>query len=229
MTVRPSSRRPLALAACLGAAVLAAAILPAAAQQPARSAQGAQRPTGLNALGGGSKEPIAIDADRLDVFDKDRKAIFAGNVVAVQAETTIKCSEMTVFYEAGAGGLGGGRAQPAANAPAAQPAAPGGSTTENAIRRVECKGPVTVSSKDQVATGERAVFDRVANLVTLSGNAALSQGENVTRGERIVYNVTTGIANVEGGGGRVRALLVPGQDDAKPGEQKPKAGEAKPR
>ena len=47
----------------------------------------------------------------------------------------------------------------------------------------------------------------------LIGNAALSDGPNVTRGERVAYDMTTGVANVEGG--RVRALIVPGSDKDK--------------
>ncbi|MFO2436603.1 LptA/OstA family protein, partial [Salmonella enterica] len=51
--------------------------------------------------GGSGKEPIKIDADRLDVFDRENKAIFAGNVVAVQGDSTIRCSSMTVRYKRG--------------------------------------------------------------------------------------------------------------------------------
>ena len=66
-------------------------------------------------------------------------------------------------------------------------------------------------SKTQVATGDNATFDRVANRIFLIGNVALSDGPNVTRGERIVYDLNSGVANVETApGGRVRALFVPG-------------------
>ncbi len=206
----------LSLAAAILAAGVAATAVPdwAFAQQQGNAAQ---RPAGLGGLGRNSKEPIKIDADRLDVFDKDKKAVFSGNVVAIQGDTTIKCSVMTVLYEGGATGSA---------PPAAAPAGGAGGAADNNIRRVECAGPVTVPSKDQVATGDNAVFDRVATLVTLTGNAALSQGQNVTRGERLVDNLNTGVANVEGG--RVRALLVPGEERAagdKPAAGQPAAGQ----
>jgi lipopolysaccharide export system protein LptA len=161
------------------------------------------KPVKANPLGinnANSKEPIKIDADRLDVFDKEKRAVFTGNVVAVQGETTIRCTVMTVFYEQSAVKSG---------APAAPPS---GGDSGGAIRKIDCTGPVTVVQKDQVATGNIASFDKITNVVTISGNAALSQGQNVTRGEKLVYNLTTGVANVEGG--RVRALFVPGNDDA---------------
>jgi lipopolysaccharide export system protein LptA len=190
------------------------AAAPAAKPAPAparegKKERGASGP--LGSLGGGnSKEPIKIDADRLDVFDKDGKAVFKGNVVAVQGETTMRCTTLTVFYERQSQKDQGGQAA----APKAQPAA--AASPNDAVRQIDCAGPVTVVSKDQVATSDNATFDRVANKVVLTGNAALSQCQNVTRGERIVYDLTTGIANVETTpGGRVKALFVPGNDDNK--------------
>jgi lipopolysaccharide export system protein LptA len=156
-------------------------------------------------MGGNGKEPIKIDADRLDVFDRESRALFSGNVVAVQGETTMRCSTLAVFYEP--------RKEGATTAPKAQGNT--GPASSDTIRRIECKGPVTVTSKDQVATSKDAVFDKAANKVTLTGDAALSDGRNVTRGEKIVYDLNTGVANVETNpGGRVRALFVPGEEQA---------------
>ncbi len=183
------------------------------AAAPARPA--GRRPSAFGELGS-NKEPIKIDADRLDVFDKDGRAVFAGNVVAVQGDSTMKCSLLTVFYEAGRAAAAAGQA---GREPQANPL--GGS--DNAIRKINCKGPVTIVSKTQVATGDNAEFDRTRNKVVLMGNAALSDGPNVTRGERVAYDLNTGVANVEGGGqgGRVRALIVPG-NQSNPGQGAPK-------
>lgn len=172
----------------------------------------------LGGLGGDSKEPIKIDADKLDVLDKDNKAVFSGNVVAVQGETTVRCSVMTVFYE-GRAAQAGGRAAPATPAPAAAPAsgtaAAPAQGEDSSIKRIECKGPVTVVSKTQAATSDNAVFDRANNQVIMTGNVALNDGPNITRGQRLVYNTTTGIANVQGG--RVQGFFVPNAETAKPG------------
>jgi lipopolysaccharide export system protein LptA len=157
------------------------------------------RPSALGNLGASNKEPIKIDADRLDVFDKEQRAVFTGNVVAVQGESTIRCAELTVLYEQQ---RSPGRAAPAAPAQG-----------DGAIRRIDCKGPVTIVSRTQTATGDNAVFDRTANRILLTGNVALSDGPNVTTGERIVYDLNSGVANVETNpGGRVRALFVPGSN-----------------
>ena len=203
----PPTLRSLALAAL---ALLVA--LPALAQAPAAPpAPRRDRVSPMGALGGSGKEPIKIDADRLDVFDRESKAVFAGNVVAVQGESTIRCSKMTVTYQRREPGQKGADA-PAPVTPAA--ATPGATPGESAIRQVECAGPVTVVAKDQVATGDHAVFDRVANRVVLTGNVVLSQCQNVTRGRRLVYDMNSGRANMDPtAGGRVSAMFVPGGKD----------------
>lgn len=151
------------------------------------------------------------------MFDREGRAVFSGNVVAVQGDSTMKCSAMNVFYEGGrmsaAAGIATGGAPAAASVP-------GG----DAIKKIECRGPVTITSKTQVATGDRAEFDRTRNKVLLIGNAALSDGPNVTRGERVAYDLNSGVANVEGGGagGRVRALIVPGSQKEQPGSPRPR-------
>ena len=176
--------------------VLALSVGPAGAQAP-RAIPGAS-PAPLASLGGDSKEPIKIDADRLDVLDKESKAIFVGNVVAVQGKTTIRCSKMTILYD--------NRGQGPAAQQASRPA-----PADGGIKRLDCEGPVTVTSDDQVATGKLAVFDREKDLVVMTGDVALAKGQNVTRGERLVYNIKTGIANFDGG--RVRGFFVPGSGD----------------
>ncbi len=186
-----------------GCAVLLISATAAMAQQGGSK----QRPSALGSMGS-SKEPIKIDSDRLDVFDKESKAIFSGNVIAVQGESTMKCSNLVVFYDQDKSKGADGQQKAAA--------IPGGNQDE--IRKIECEGPVTIVNKTQVATGNHATFDRAANKVFLTGNATLSDGPNITRGERVVYNLNTQTANIENGGrgGRVRALFVPGsQEDGK--------------
>jgi lipopolysaccharide export system protein LptA len=193
-------------------AVIATAAALAIGAAHAQPATGKGKPGAFGDLGS-NKEPIKIDADRLDVFDKESRAVFAGNVVAVQGDSTMKCTSLVVFYEPRKGETSSG---------AAPAASQGGADSQ--IRKIDCKGPVTIVSKSQVATGDNASFDRVANRVLLTGNVALSDGPNVTRGERIVYDLNTSIANVETApGGRVKALFVPGSSpEATAGGDKPK-------
>ncbi len=209
---RSNPKRPSMAVLVFGVLVLGAAAGPAAAQANSRPAAAAAQANTSQAAApkdrssafgtmGSNREPIKIDADRLDVFDRESRAVFAGNVVAVQGDTTMRCKVLTVLYESKNGAAGGAKPQGTAASP-----------SESAIKKIDCTGPVTIVSKTQVATGDNATFDRVANRVFLIGNATLSDGPNVTTGGRVVYDLNTGIANVENPtqGGRVRALFVPG-------------------
>jgi lipopolysaccharide export system protein LptA len=193
------------------AALVLALALPATA---ALAQASKERAVGFGNFGS-SKEPIKIDANKLDVYDKEGRAVFSGDVVAVQGESTMKCTLMTVFYEQNRDQQGN-----------AQPAAAAQGPSESAIKKIDCTGPVTIVSKTQVATGDNATFDRGANKILLTGNATLSDGPNVTKGERVSYDINTGVASVDTKpGGRVRALFVPGQGAPAPtgaGNAKPK-------
>lgn len=155
----------------------------------------------FSGLGSESREPIRIDADRLEVFDRENRAVYSGNVVAVQGDTTLRCSVLTIHFEVAAEGAAEG----------AEESASGSAAEGDSISRIDCEGPVTILSRDQVATGDRAVYDRQGGQMVMTGNVALSQGPNVTRGERLVYDIDRGVANIEAGASqRVRGLFVPG-------------------
>jgi lipopolysaccharide export system protein LptA len=175
--------------------------------------------SGVLAFGTNSKAPIQIDADRLEVFSKEQRAVYTGNVVAIQGDTTVKSAVMVIFYD-----------RQSDRAAAAAESKPEGQPEGTALRRVEAKGGVTVISKDQVATGNDGVFDRGTNQIILTGNVVLSQGENVTKGEKLIYDTETGVAQVESGanGGRVRGLFITGDEEKKGAGAKPAAAPGKP-
>jgi lipopolysaccharide export system protein LptA len=180
-----------------------------------------------NAMQGFSQnrdQPIQIEAATLEMRDKKKEATFAGNVKVVQGDTTMTSKILVVFYEstpgaapaAAPGGAPGAAAPgvpPPANpkAPAAKgapiPAATPGPGGSSQIRRLEAKGNVVVTQKDQVVTGDTAIFDTKTNLVTMLGGVVLTQGKNVLRGDRLLVDMTTGVSRVESDSGRVQGLF----------------------
>jgi lipopolysaccharide export system protein LptA len=211
----------------LAAALFAA---PALAAQNAASSPAAMLP------GANSKEPISIDADKLDYFDKEQKAIYSGNVVAIQGDSKLTCSVLTIFLSKSepppgeeAGKAGAGDATPAA-APAGGVGA-GGSQ----VKHMDAAGPVTVVSKTQVATGDRGSFDKDQNKVWLFGHVTLTDGGNVTKGDKLTYDLTSGEAVVEVGKSneRVHGQFTPGsntsdaQDKGAPKKEAPSAERSK--
>ena len=170
-----------ARALILAAGLVAAGVAPAFAQKSMPVLPGAS-----------SKDPVSIDAGKLDYFDKDQKLVYSGAVVASQGESRLKASVLTIFLEP---------------APA--------NSNAHQMRRMEAQGPVTITAKDQIGTGDSGVYDRTENKVFLTGHVTLSQGANVTKGERLVFDLNTNQAVVLGGasaqGGRVRSVFTPGE------------------
>jgi lipopolysaccharide export system protein LptA len=149
--------------------------------------------------GGNSKEPISIAADKLNYFDKEQKAIYTGNVVAIQGDSKLTCSVMTIFMAKADPQAAGApaNAAPASPAPPAAAPAAGPGASGSQVKHMDALGPVTITSKTQVATGDRASYDKEQNKVWLFDNVTLSDSGNVTKGDKLTYDLTTGEAVVE--------------------------------
>jgi lipopolysaccharide export system protein LptA len=208
--VKPKFNLAFACAALLVA-------MPAIAQNAPKKAPAPAAGSGTPLLGFGSnsKEPIKVDANSLEVFDKESRAVYTGDVVVVQGQTTMRCTTMVVFYNQARGN------NPGANP---NPAAPAGQTS---IRQIDCAGPVSLLSGTQSATSDKLVYEAEKDIVTLTGKVVIADCDNVQRGERAIYDVKTGRANVDAGPrGRVQGVFTPGGED-KPGQgARPQAGSA---
>lgn len=188
---------------------------PAFAQNAPRKAPAPAAGSGTPLLGFGSnsKEPIKVDANSLEVFDKESRAVYTGDVVVVQGQTIMRCSTMVVFY-----------AQARGNNSAPATPAPPGQSGQTSIRQIDCAGPVSLLSGTQSATSEKLVYEAEKDIVTLTGKVVIADCENVQRGERAVYDVKTGRATVDAGPrGRVQGVFTPGGGDDKTTGQAPKA------
>jgi lipopolysaccharide export system protein LptA len=157
----------------------------------------------------GKDLPIQIDAKTLEVRDKSKIATFSGDVKVVQGDTTMHCDKLVVFYGQEIGIAD--NKQPVQTS-ADSSAVPGAQN----IRRIEARGHVTVTDKDQSASGNIGVYDLRTKTITLTGNVVVSQGDDVIHGERVVVDTVTGNAHVEAAPGttqgRVRALIIPNKD-----------------
>ena len=63
---------------------------------PGKTKVGQKSGTPFAGFGGNSKEPIKIDANKLEVFDKENRGVYSGDVVAVQGQSTLRCTVMTM-------------------------------------------------------------------------------------------------------------------------------------
>jgi lipopolysaccharide transport protein LptA len=178
--------------------------------------------------------PIDIEADRLDVDDRAKSAVFRGNVFVRQGDYTMHTAELVARYTGDSGLAAGLQGQQASGRQAMQ------------LETVRARNSVLMTSKDgQSAKGDWADFDVKANLVTLVGNVVLTQGGNTVTGPRAVMNLTTGEAQIvpdavsattgdaatgsaASGGGRPKLLLYPNQLKDKE-KAKPKGSESGPK
>ena len=76
--------RPLLLSAALAVAIAA----PALAQNGRAQAV---------LPGGNAREPVNIEANKLEWFDKDQRAVYSGDVVVMQGESSMRATVLTIF------------------------------------------------------------------------------------------------------------------------------------
>jgi len=198
---------------------VALALSGAAHAQPQPASKGP--PNALQGFSQNRDQPVHIEAATLEVRDKDKQATFSGNVKVVQGDTGLRCKSLVVFYEQGDedADKSDKSADKAGKSMTAATPGPGGAQK---IKRLEARGAVVVTQKEQTATGDLGLFDMKTNTVTLSGNVVMTQGQNVLRGDRLVVDLTNGVSRVESGKngqGRVQGLFLPGSagPDLKPG------------
>lgn len=128
-----------------------------------------------------SNAPVDVTADRIEVQDRADRAIFTGNVHAVQGDMTIDSARMTVSYTK-------------STTPGANPQ----------IQRIDASGGVLVHNGNQTAQGSMAIYDLNRKLVTMLGSVVLNQGGSQVRGGRLVMDLNSGRSTIDGsavGGG----------------------------
>lgn len=131
---------------------------------------------GQQGVGSGLKNhdtnaPVDIGADRIEVNDRDNRAIVSGNVDVRQARLRLQAERVTVAY--------------------------GGSA--NQIDRIDATGGVIVTSPTETIRGNTGIYDLRAKIITLLGNVSLRNPDGNLNGGRLVYDLRTGRAVLDGG------------------------------
>ncbi len=147
----------------------------------------------LSALKGhDTHAPVNIDAQRLEVRDKDKTALFSGTVHVVQGDLQLVANSARVFYDR--------------------------SKDKATVRRVDAQGAVKMSSPSETVDAAWGIYDVETEALTLGGNVILTRGKNEVHGQRLEMNLKTGITTLDGndpsspatasaGNGRVKATF----------------------
>jgi lipopolysaccharide export system protein LptA len=187
---------PMTIRGCRYVAIAAFAVALALVGTTASAQKNQAPPNALQGFSQNRNEPVKIRAVSLEVRDKDRIATFSGDVHVVQGDTEMRCKSLVVFYDEEPGAKGANKGAKSSDA-------------GKQIRRIEAKGGVTVTQKEQNAYGDSGIFDMGANTVTLVGNVVVTQGTDVLRGQRLFVDLGSGRTTLDSGPGRVEGLFMP--------------------
>jgi len=125
---------------------------------------------------------VTITGDSFVIDDPHHQAVFTGNVVAKNADITLTSDKVVAFY-----GTGGA----------------------SSIKTFEATGHVRIVTKDQTATGTRAVYDPKTSLLTLTGDVLVSSKAGQVKSTKLVVDVRRKTSVFTGGksGGRVTGVF----------------------
>jgi lipopolysaccharide export system protein LptA len=120
-----------------------------------------------------SRAPIDVDADRIDVLDKQNQAIFTGNVRVRQGTLTMEADRIKVAYS-----------RPVKGDPV--------------IQRLDADGNVRLATPTERATSRFGIYDVDRRVLTLIGNVQLTQGTTKVAGNRLTIDLATGRSTLDG-------------------------------
>lgn len=124
---------------------------------------------------------VQITADTFTVTETSHEAVFTGNVVVVHPSVTVHADKVVAAY--GEGGT-------------------------SDIKSFVATGNVTLTTPDQDATGEKAVFTPADQLLRLTGNVKVVNSSGTVNSTELVVNLKTNVSTFTGsGGGRVTGVF----------------------
>ena len=155
------------------------------------------------------KDPIIVNADRLEYDYKNSIVVYRGDVQASQGQVKLRSDTLTVTFENMKDGAAkDGPPAPKADPPVPDPAAKG----TQRVHEVVAVGNVRIDQGARWATGGKAVFDQTQRTLVLTENPLLHEGPNEVAGDRVIVFLDENRSVVEGGRKRVKAVLYPAKD-----------------
>ncbi|MEL6257532.1 MAG: LptA/OstA family protein [Pseudomonadota bacterium] len=139
----------------------------------------------LSAEGG----PIQIDSDSAQVLESQRRIIYIGNVDVTQGDARLQTDRLIVNSKPP---VGGGE----------------GLSGFGPLDTIEAIGDVFYVTTEFKARGDRALYRRDSDTISLTNNVVLLRGEDVAVGETLTLRVSEGVSTLDGEeGGRVRMTI----------------------
>lgn len=156
-------------------ALIAALLVPLAAAGPAAAQASKSK----------SKE-VNITADRMEILDAEKRAIFTGKVDAKRDDVHLTSDKLVAIYSEVKQTDG---------------------SSKNEVSRLEAEGNVTIVTEKQTITGQWAKMDVKADKLEVGGKVKVVQGQTILQGELLNVDLTADKSEMTGG--RVKGSFVP--------------------
>jgi lipopolysaccharide export system protein LptA len=165
--------------ACLAVAMAPIMISPAKAQAVDTTAAAAESK---------SLKDVNVEADRLEILDDKKQAIFTGNVNGKRGDVTLNSDKLIVTYEE----------TPQPN-----------NEKRTEVTFLDASGNVKIVTSKQTVTGEWAKMDVKANTIVVGGNVKVVQDKSTIAGQKLFVDLDKNVSQMTGG--RVKGSFVPRQ------------------
>lgn len=145
------------------------------------------------------KNAIHIKSDFMEAMDQKGTVVFTGHVAAVRGDLTIDSDRLEVFYS-----KNNDKGKTAQNDKSAN--------EKKAIDKIVATGHVRITKAGRVATAEKAVYDKKAEKITLTGSAQVWEGPSRVKGDTIILFINENRSIVQGSGAKkVEAVVYPSE------------------
>ena len=122
--------------------------------------------------GSSEKDPVIIEALRLDVGASGEKLVYTGDVLVVNGPSTLRSMTMTLFM------------LPREQRNRAE-------STNDRIKNVEAEGSVLIDTKKDIYGADHLSYDKSQNKIYLNGNVSIKQKDSLIKSNSLVYDKTT--------------------------------------
>jgi lipopolysaccharide export system protein LptA len=128
----------------------------------------------------GENLPIVIESQKLTYNEKERVAVYIGNVIAQHGKTTLRGDKLTIYFD----------------------------SSGKEIRKIVVEGNVSVEDPRGRGRCDKLIYYPYQEKVVLVGNAKLVQDKNVLIGDKIVA-YRDGRVEVIGQKRKVKTVIFP--------------------
>ena len=133
-------------------------------------------------LTGAAADPVKITSDQFVVDDAGHTATFTGDVVVTRTNLTVWADSVLVEY---------GEAGP------------------SSVKSFTASGGVKVKTKEQTATGDKAIYDPKAQMLRLTGHVMVTNGKGSIGSADLLIDLKSNLSTFSSGkGGRVSGVFT---------------------